>query len=367
MIQSTGALMMKRLGSTIGLACVASFLSYFMVSRTIASDAVPSSAAQAHVEIKKMKLKELLQRLEAANPWTIERVSEALGAKLKLADIQYYKPNIVNHSASRLDYGEGLTIADVILQLDVKKDNKMYKITLNLDENSKCFTRDNIKKIYPDMDLNKFFSDGVSHSEGIIEPLGGWIYPIGRPWGGLLFHFEHERPHCLRSIYLEPPKSKYDGLSINERKVKLEEVLQRLEAVHPWTVEKVSKALDVNLKRQPSKKEVSVFESSRVLYEEDFFVLDMNLRFDAKTNKPLWLILEADTTLGTCFQFERVKKMYPDIELSPIGAPPRSMEMSKSITYFYTKRPWGRLSFGFKKVNPEKPNCLCDIVLAPDK
>jgi hypothetical protein len=72
--------------------------------------------------------------------------------------------------------------------------------------------------------------------------------------------------------------------------------------------------------------------------------------------------MDMSTMLGTCYPLGRVKKMYPDIELSPIGAPSR--KMSEQTTYFYTKRPWGRLSFCFKK---EKSDCLRDIVLAPDK
>jgi hypothetical protein len=81
----------------------------------------------------------------------------------------------------------------------------------------------------------------------------------------------------LRSIELASFALKYNSFSVNEREVRLEEVLRRLEAVHPWAVEKVSKTLDVDFKKRFSDREVTIYEKREVLYEEDQYVNSINL------------------------------------------------------------------------------------------
>jgi len=193
---------MKKSGLTFGRICVICLLSVFATSKSIADSDIDDSYivpigkhAQTPSESKKMKLAELVQRLEAANPWSIEKVSEALGGvDLTLARSNQY---ILVYSANNLLYEDGLHVKEAYLRLWVNT-KQMIRLILYLSKNTKCITFDNLKKMYPDRHKSPYgdSEDGV------------FYYYTKRSWGGILFGFEDERPDCLGNIVFIPKGEK---------------------------------------------------------------------------------------------------------------------------------------------------------------
>jgi len=197
---------MKSIASGINrsilLFCMICLLSVFTASKSIADSYIDDSyivpiekPAQPPSESKKIKLAELVQRLEAANPWSVERVSEALGG-VNLT-LTYSNHAIFSYTANNLVYGDNLLIDQVEFRLSIKKD-KMFRLILDINENSKCITFDNLKKMYPDRHKSPYgdSEDGV------------FYYYTKRSWGGILFGFEDERPDCLGNIVFIPKGEK---------------------------------------------------------------------------------------------------------------------------------------------------------------
>jgi hypothetical protein len=182
---------MKKSGSTIGWFCAVCLLLVFAANESIAApDAVPAGKpAQASSESKKMGFMELIQKLEAADPWSVEKVSEALGGiSLPLTRSDQY---ILVHTINNLTYENELLVKEVHLRLSIKK-NKMVRLILDLDKNTKCITSDSLKKIYPDMYPSPYNFEGTFYLR------------TKRSWGSIGFGFKEERPRCLGSITFVP-------------------------------------------------------------------------------------------------------------------------------------------------------------------
>ena len=360
-------MIMKKLTSTIGWVCVVCFLSCLVTAQAIASDAVPSNKTAQSMKSKKMKLEELVQKLENANPWSIEKVSEALGTKLTPG---YSNQSNASYVANRLEYGEGLIVNEVRLRLSIKRNNEMIRLILGFAKDAACLTHEHLKEIYPSMD---YVLPGPLPStlEGHSPTHPYRTYEVKRPWGDLFFKFYYEQPNCLAGITFAPPEPSREPIVSDNHKMKLEELLQRAEAAIPWTAEKVSKALGAEFEYSTSQNgDFSHYEDTRdpadLRYEENLFLSGIRLRTDTKTSKAHWLILEISSrrsrwfTSG-CFTLDRIKKSYPDIEFSPTAPPPR--KSTGMTSYYKTERPWGRLSFGFNI----KSDCLSSIVLTPNQ
>jgi len=152
------------------------FLSYFAANEAFASDVtLGNKTAQTHSEGMKMKLMELMQRLEAAEPWPVEKVSEALGAEL-IHRPSYRDKAFPSYRAYQLDYGNGLIIDNAEYNLNLKE-NRMKKLTLQLDKSASCFTLDSLKKIYSDMEKMETYTLSASSFKKRVIPAA--IYANG--------------------------------------------------------------------------------------------------------------------------------------------------------------------------------------------
>jgi hypothetical protein len=144
-----------------------------------------------------MKLKELVQQLDAANPWPVERVEAALGVKLTLARSN---DEFTVHTAETIDYAEGLTVEKVRLRLNNKDTHEMIRLIVSLSDDASCFTLNRIKRTWPDTQLAPFPGP---RGDSWDEETGYWTE---RPWGHIDFGFKERRPKCLSSITFIPKK-----------------------------------------------------------------------------------------------------------------------------------------------------------------
>lgn len=140
-----------------------------------------------------MKLEELVQKLDAANPWTVERVENVLGSKLTKT---YSTKTFASHTAGSFHYEEGLIIEAVELRLRVAT-NEMARLIVDLSDEASCFTLDRIKRTYPDVQLSPY----PPSPNSLDATFGYWAK---RPWGHISFQFKMGRPKCLSGITFIP-------------------------------------------------------------------------------------------------------------------------------------------------------------------
>jgi hypothetical protein len=143
-----------------------------------------------------MKLEELVQKLDAANPWTVERVETALGVKLALARSN---DSFAVHTTGPLNHDEGLLVKEVHLRLDTDT-GEMIRLIVSLSDDASCFTLDRIKRTWPDTQHDPFPDP---RGDSWNEETGYWTE---RPWGHIDFGFKERRPNCLSSIVFIPTK-----------------------------------------------------------------------------------------------------------------------------------------------------------------
>ena len=141
-----------------------------------------------------MKLEELVQKLEDANPWTVERVESVLGARLALV-----RSNDVFtvHTSGQFLFEEGLIVEEVHLRLRVDT-NGMIRLIVSLSDEASCFTLDRIKRTYPDTKISPF---GFPRGHSLNEQTYHWAK---RPWGHIAFGFKERRRDCLSGITFIP-------------------------------------------------------------------------------------------------------------------------------------------------------------------
>jgi hypothetical protein len=153
------------------------------------------ASVQAHEGAQRppMKIDELVERLEAAYPWTPEKVESVLGADLTITTDD---ENIVSHEASHITY-EGLLIDNVELRLG-KPAMDTVRLIFDVSEKAVCITQESIKETYPGGERSVI---PQPHSlDG-----GRIVYSIKRSWGEIAFGFKCLiRPDCLADIVFIP-------------------------------------------------------------------------------------------------------------------------------------------------------------------
>ncbi|MDR2208788.1 MAG: hypothetical protein LBE22_07460 [Azoarcus sp.] len=141
-----------------------------------------------------MKFEELIQKLDAANPWTVERVEEVLGSKL--IETSSTKTFVI-HKTGQLLFEENLIIEEVHLRLRIAK-NELIRLIVSLSDEASCFTLDRIKESYPDIQNDPY---GLTPGDSPNATFGYWTQ---RPWGHINFAFKMRRPKCLSHIAFIP-------------------------------------------------------------------------------------------------------------------------------------------------------------------
>ena len=201
---------MRIFSSPVRLVCVVCFLSCFVTGQSVASNITSNSkTTQAHLENKKMKLEELIQNLEDANPWTVEKVSKVLGVKLTLGRSKKFTADYHTNDyvVNQFNYGEGLIIDEAVLQINIKK-GEAIDLTLKISKDAVCFKHDYIKKTYPSTP-DTSFNPPPNSVEALLQYMYN-TYQVKRSWGSLLFRFKHERPDCLAMIHFVSSSPKPD-------------------------------------------------------------------------------------------------------------------------------------------------------------
>jgi hypothetical protein len=97
-----------------------------------------------------MTLEELVQKLEEANPWTLEKVESIFNTKFTKLTYNYAKDSFYSYIAKSLHFEEGLIVEEVELRVDGTS-KEMVRLIINLNDESNCFTLDRIKQTYPDI------------------------------------------------------------------------------------------------------------------------------------------------------------------------------------------------------------------------
>jgi hypothetical protein len=143
-----------------------------------------------------MKLEELVQQLDAANPWSVDAVERVLGTTLA---VTYSSEHILSYESGQLIYDEGLILDGMELRLD-KKTKEMSRLILSLSDDASCFTLDRIKRTWPDTQHDPFPGP---RGDSWNEEIGYWTE---RSWGHIDFGFKERRPKCLSRIIFIPTK-----------------------------------------------------------------------------------------------------------------------------------------------------------------
>ncbi|MCL2590962.1 MAG: hypothetical protein FWD67_08835 [Betaproteobacteria bacterium] len=138
-----------------------------------------------------MTLEEFVQDLEKAKPWTREKVEALFGSKFTRTS----STGVVTlHTMlGSLSYGKEIIFNQISFQVSATTDEALY-VKATLDDNSGCFTWEQIKKSYPGGYVD--FQD---------VPYGGEVYYIKKQTEGeLLFGFNRdEKGECLKNISIQ--------------------------------------------------------------------------------------------------------------------------------------------------------------------
>ena len=144
--------------------------------------------------------------------------------------------------------------------------------------------------------------------------------------------------------------------------MKLEELLQRLEQERPWTPTKIEAVLGAKPVRDNTSNEYWTFYSiGPVDLEEGLIIerLHFGLKGAAQTIAGFTVYF---SDRSSCITRHRIIESYPDIQ-KDFQNMPRGHSLDEKV-YYYTKRTWGTLAFGFKERRPE---CLASVVFRPIK
>ena len=129
---------------------------------------------------------EFLQKLEKAEPWTREKVEALLG--IKLSERKPGGGRRSHWALGQFVFAEGLIVEEIDLEVEGST-GETNILNLFLDDNSSCFTRGDVEKLYPDAYITIMTSHG---DDGYIEET---------PWGEWAFYFGPERKlECLTKI-----------------------------------------------------------------------------------------------------------------------------------------------------------------------
>jgi hypothetical protein len=157
------------------------------------------------------------------------------------------------------------------------------------------------------------------------------------------------------------PASAHPDIEERRTNMKLEELVQKLDAASPWPVEKAEEVLGVKLTASPLSNAFISYEVGQLIFEEGLVIEEVELRVKIVTKETIRLILNLSDN-ASCFTRERLKKTYPNLQLDLSNPPRRDSPDAK--TYYDTKRSWGHIAFGFKV---KRPDCLAGITFIPTK
>jgi hypothetical protein len=155
-----------------------------------------------------MKLEELIQKLEDANPWALEKVESIFGTKFTKVTYNYAKDYFYSYIAKSLHFEEGLIVEEVELRIGVAKNN-LARLIVDFSDDSACFTRDRLKKTWPDLQISPYGPVIVkSYNAETAKVERMWLesvsYWTDRPWGHIAFTFKELRPDCLSGFTFIP-------------------------------------------------------------------------------------------------------------------------------------------------------------------
>jgi hypothetical protein len=157
------------------------------------------------------------------------------------------------------------------------------------------------------------------------------------------------------------PASAHPDIEERRMNMKLEELVQKLDTADPWPVEKVEEVLGTKFVVTKQSSITTYYRSGQIIFEEGLIIEQVSFRVDIDTKEMFRLILDISDN-ASCFTRERLKKTYPDLQLN-LSNPPRGDSLNEETSY-NTKRPWGRIAFGFKL---KRPDCLSGIIFIPAK
>ena len=118
--------------------------------------------------------------------------------------------------------------------------------------------------------------------------------------------------------------------------MKIDELVERLEAVYPWTPEKVESVLGAKM--------IVTYENDRIVSHETRHITYGGLLIDEvelRLRKPAMgtVVLVFDLSdKAVCITQESIKKTYPDAERSTI---PQPRSLDGGVMRYSIKRPWG--------------------------
>jgi hypothetical protein len=167
--------------------------------------------------------------------------------------------------------------------------------------------------------------------------------------------------HMLIVLFLLYPINTSCAMLEKESKMKLEELVQKLDDANPWTLERVEAALDVKLALARSNDSFTVHTTKPLNHDEGLLVKEVHLRLDTDTGEMIRLIVSLSDD-ASCFSRERIKKSYPDIRLASFGLV--GAGTLNETEYFWTARQWGHIAFGFKR---QRAYCLSGVTFIPTK
>ena len=141
--------------------------------------------------------------------------------------------------------------------------------------------------------------------------------------------------------------------------MKIDDLVERLEAVYPWTPEKVASVLGVKLTITTDDEYIVVHEASHITYE-GLLIDNVHLRFGTQAMDVVRLYFDVSEK-AACITRENIEMTYTGGE---DDRHPRADSLDGGLLYYRVKRPWGKISFSFRYLI--RPNCLADIIFIPE-
>jgi hypothetical protein len=145
-----------------------------------------------------------------------------------------------------------------------------------------------------------------------------------------------------------------------ETPMKIDELVERLEVVYPWTPEKVESVLGADLTVTRETKHIVVHEASHITYE-GLLIDNVHLRLGKPAMDVVRLIFHVSEK-AVCITRESIEKAYPGGEEGDEGL--RADALDGGQIAYRVKRPWGKISFKFKYLI--RPDCLAGITFIPE-
>ena len=141
--------------------------------------------------------------------------------------------------------------------------------------------------------------------------------------------------------------------------MKIDEFVERLEAVYPWTPEKVERVLGAELTITNDDEYIVVHEASHITYE-GLLIDNVHLRLGKPVMDTVRLYFFVSDK-AACITRESIEKTYPGGE---DGDYLQADSLDGGWIYYRVKRPWGKISFRFRYLI--RPDCLNGVTFIPE-